>query len=90
MEPSELVELSGVRALARTGAARSIRLAAGLSLSEVAKSVGVTPVTVYRWEVGDRSPRGGPALRYKELLDSLASGGRQRHKRVTVVNGSST
>jgi transcriptional regulator with XRE-family HTH domain len=69
---AELVELSTVRVLARSGAARSIRLAAGLSLPQVAVAVGVkSPTTVWRWEEGLRAPSGKPALAYKRLLDEL-------------------
>lgn len=72
MKTEDLVDLTDVRALARMGVARSVRLAAGLSLAEVAEAVGVVPVTVYRWETGERSPRGEAALRYKSLLDELS------------------
>ncbi len=72
---SDLLALRDVRSLARSGGARAIRQAAGLSLSEVADVVGVSTVTVYRWEVGERSPRGAPALSYKNLLDVLSGAG---------------
>ncbi len=76
MTHEQLVEIAKVRALARSGAARSIRLAAGLSLSETAAPIHVSPTTVYRWEVGQRSPRGEAALRYADLLRSLMGAGR--------------
>lgn len=76
MNTKELSTLAGVRAFARSGAARSIRIAAGLSLPEVAEACGVVACTVYRWERGQRAPRGKPALRYAALLDSLIGGGR--------------
>lgn len=71
MNTETLPELVRVRELVRSGAARSIRVAAGLSLGEVAESVGVAPATVWRWEHGDRVPRGDAALRYGELLQAL-------------------
>lgn len=67
----DVVKLSRVRALARSGAARSIRVGAGLSLAEVAGPVGVSPSTVHRWETGERSPHGEAALRWGELLTQL-------------------
>jgi DNA-binding transcriptional regulator YiaG len=71
MDTNETAALVRVRDLAQRGQARRIRLRAGLSLAEVADPVGVTPAAVYRWEVGDRRPRGEAALRYLALLDEL-------------------
>lgn len=68
---NDLVKLSAVRALCRSGAARQIRIAAGLSQAECAAPCEVEPSTILRWERGDRSPHGEPALRYGELLDTL-------------------
>lgn len=71
---SNLVDLARVRGLVRTGDARYIRLARGLSMGEVARCVGVAVATVSRWEAGQRIPRGAAALRYGELLESLRPG----------------
>jgi DNA-binding transcriptional regulator YiaG len=67
----ELIEVARARALARSGAARSIRKDAGVGLSEVARALGVEPSTVCRWETGERAPRGRSALAYVKLLDAL-------------------
>lgn len=83
MTPDELVRLSNARALTRTGVARSIRLAAGLSLSEVAEPIGVAPVTVWRWERGERQPQGAAAVRYGELLEALTHRQQPQRKKVT-------
>lgn len=56
----------------RTGAARSIRIDAEVSLPEVARDVGVAHSTIYRWEHNMNVPRGVLALRYLEILDDLA------------------
>jgi transcriptional regulator with XRE-family HTH domain len=72
MTVSPLVKLVTVRAAAQSGRTRQIRLAAGLSLRELADAVGVGASTLYRWETGDRRPRGDAALRYAELLNELA------------------
>jgi len=45
---------------------------AGLSLSELAAAVQVHKVTIFRWEHGQRRPRGEAARRYLEVLDGLA------------------
>lgn len=67
----QLLDLVSVRALARSGRAREIRAAAGLSLADVGGAVGVAAGTVQRWENGLRKPYGAPALRYGALLDAL-------------------
>lgn len=67
-----LADLAQTRTLVGTGAARPIRLSAGLSLREVAASVGVSPSTVYRWEMRQRTPRGEAAIAYGRLLAKLA------------------
>lgn len=51
---------------------RSIRLAAGATYIEMARELGVTPVTVLRWERGDNDPRREAAIAYRQLLDELA------------------
>jgi len=63
-----------VRRVAREGAARHIREAAGLSASEVARQLGVSPAAVSRWERGERVPRGELAERWAEVLRALAAG----------------
>jgi DNA-binding transcriptional regulator YiaG len=77
MVEDDLVELARVRALCASGAARSIRVAARMSLREVGRSLGVSPSTVLRWEERDRQPRGDAGLRYGALLDRLLQSGRR-------------
>jgi DNA-binding transcriptional regulator YiaG len=71
MTVDDLRELSTLRALLRSGAAASIRMANDLSLAEVAAPLGVSKTTVLRWERGERVPRGETALAYWALLRSL-------------------
>lgn len=68
-------KLARVRQLTSTGAARSIRLSAQLSLAEVAAETGASVSTVYRWERGQRRPHGSAAVAYGALLDRLLQGG---------------
>lgn len=71
MKTGDTAQLAAVRALTNSGVARSIRLAARLSLSEVADEVGASTSAVHRWERGQRNPRGEAALRYGALLTEL-------------------
>jgi transcriptional regulator with XRE-family HTH domain len=66
------------RRMAATGIARILREEAGLSLSEIAADVGVTKGTIWRWEHGERRPRGEAARRYVEVLDGLEAQRRDR------------
>ena len=68
---SDALALSRARGLAASGEARERRLAARLSIAELAAEVGVAPATVSRWESGQRRPRGAAAIRYERLLDDL-------------------
>lgn len=76
-------DLQEVRALARNGRARKIRLRANLSLADVAIVAEVSPSTVYRWEMGDRRPTGAAAVRYLKALREIQEAGTsiESHKR---------
>jgi DNA-binding transcriptional regulator YiaG len=69
---AQLLDLVDVRALAKSGRARVIRVDSGLSLADIAGAIGTTAPTVHRWETGARKPYGDTALRYGALLDALA------------------
>jgi transcriptional regulator with XRE-family HTH domain len=71
----DTISLAQARSFTRSGAARAVRVAAGLSLREMAEPLGVAPSTVLRWERCERSPRGEKALAYKKLLDGLVGNG---------------
>jgi DNA-binding transcriptional regulator YiaG len=66
-------DLIRIRHLAKTGVARTIRETAGLSLSEMASAAQVDKSTVWRWEHGQRRPKGDAAQRYLAVLDDLVS-----------------
>lgn len=74
MTTEELVEISELRALCKTGHAKSIRQQAHLSLVEVAAVLGVDQSAISRWENGNRLPRSEVALRYSALLRHLLVG----------------
>jgi transcriptional regulator with XRE-family HTH domain len=73
MTNEELVSLTRVRRLASTGEAQALRLGAGLSLREVAAAVGISHSNLWRWEAGQRTPRGRAALAWAVLLAELAN-----------------
>ncbi|MGH9090201.1 MAG: helix-turn-helix transcriptional regulator [Acidimicrobiales bacterium] len=82
LDALQIGEVSLVRGLLRSGEARQIRLAAGVSPAEVAKAAGVDPATIWRWEHGHRAPRTDAALRlapvYRAAAEAVAAlaGGR--------------
>lgn len=71
MNTRNLDRLTRVRELSLTGATRTIRQKAHLSLREVAVAVGVDTSTVARWEKGERQPTGSAAMRYADLIHRL-------------------
>jgi transcriptional regulator with XRE-family HTH domain len=71
MDQDQTLALVKVRRLVTSGAAKSVRKAAGLSLPEVAEAVGSNPSTIHRWENNERSPHGEPAIRYGEFMQRL-------------------
>ncbi|MEX2554396.1 MAG: helix-turn-helix transcriptional regulator [Actinomycetota bacterium] len=71
MTKTEALKVSLARRLARSGEAQRIRAEAELSLNQIAAVVGVTHVTVRRWELGDKRPSGKAAVRYADLLAAL-------------------
>jgi transcriptional regulator with XRE-family HTH domain len=76
----QLLTIANLRERCRSGAARALRLSAGLSLQDVSNASGPGVSTLWRWETGARRPLATPAaLRYAELLEALAD--RNRPKR---------
>jgi transcriptional regulator with XRE-family HTH domain len=57
--------------MCRSGEAKEIRASAGVSLQEVGSDVGVSFSAIWRWERGDRLPRGPEAIEYGRVLDEL-------------------
>lgn len=67
---STLAERVAAGRLPAPSARRSIRLSAGVTLREMADELGVTPMTILRWEQGVE-PRRERAIRYRQLLTEL-------------------
>ena len=68
---TDVLEIARARDLARSGTGRTIRVSAGLSLSEVGQAVGIAASTVLRYERGERMPRGGPGVAWARLMRQL-------------------
>ncbi len=74
MTPEELVRIANLRDACRSGAARALRVSAGLSLQNVADATENGVATLWRWETGSRQPLASAgALRYADLLEQLAA-----------------
>ncbi|MGW3416495.1 helix-turn-helix domain-containing protein [Streptomyces phaeochromogenes] len=71
MTKAHALRLVQLRAAISRGETRELRVAARLSISEMADACGVDQSTLWRWEQGKRLPRGEHAVRYADLVDSL-------------------
>ncbi|MEV6445993.1 helix-turn-helix transcriptional regulator [Amycolatopsis sp. NPDC051716] len=60
-----------VRRMIESGEARSLRESAGLSCELIARKCEVGQTAVFRWERGDRQPRGRNLLAYHRVLVEL-------------------
>lgn len=60
-----------MRALAVDGTAREVRIRAGVSLREAARTLNTSPSTLSRWETGECRPYADRALRWYALLSKL-------------------
>lgn len=70
-EVERVIDLVATRRLLRDGVGKQIRLAAGLSVREMAAAVGCDVSALARWEAGDRVPRAVNAERYIGVLRNL-------------------
>ena len=66
------LELARARGLAKSGLGKTIRLAARLSLRDVASACDASPSAVLRWEVGQRVPHGPSGIRWMRFIDQLS------------------
>jgi transcriptional regulator with XRE-family HTH domain len=68
-----LEEVRRERALPPPRTLRLIRMTAGVSQARLAHELGIGRVSVARYELGTRKPRGALLARYIELLEALQS-----------------
>lgn len=64
-------QVKQARKLPPPAVARAIRATADVTQQQVAEELGINRVTVARWELGERKPRGELRLRYAALLIAL-------------------
>jgi DNA-binding XRE family transcriptional regulator len=69
--PNGPAAIALIRDCVRSGKAREIRVAAGLSLADVGRAVGVSAPCIALWETGQRIPRSAAALKYGQVLVAL-------------------
>ena len=68
----ELLEEVRLRSqLPRPEEARAVRVRARISRKRFAVELGVSEITIYRWEQGMNRPRGRSAAEYAKLLEAL-------------------
>jgi len=67
----ETIRLARAREMADSGRGREVRLAARLSLADIAATIGAYPSSIQRWERGARRPYGPAALRWLALIEAL-------------------
>lgn len=67
------LEVIRVREMCRSGEARRIREATGLSLEDCSPDLPVCATTLSRWERGVRMPRRAHAIAYGVFLDRLSA-----------------
>jgi DNA-binding transcriptional regulator YiaG len=69
----QTLKLVQARHLAASGDGKAIREGAGLSLREVAGAISLSAAALFRWENGERIPRGERAVAWVEFLEQLAA-----------------
>lgn len=68
---TNILDVATVRQLCRSGEARRLREAHGLSLADVGLGVTAPPQAIWRWERGKNMPRRDACLRYGRVLAGL-------------------
>jgi DNA-binding transcriptional regulator YiaG len=71
MSSALVQQVKAARRLPPPAIARAIRDEAGVSQQAIADELGVGRVTIARWELGTRVPRGELRLAYIRVLDEL-------------------
>ena len=70
-ETTRALLIARARTWARSGEGRRRREEAQLSIRDVGRAIGLSNVTIHRWETQQNLPSGDSAVRWVELLDQL-------------------
>jgi len=70
---TDLAVVAVVRRMLAEGDIRRARKQAGLSIGEVAKTLGLYSSTLARWERGERTPRPAQAVRAAGVFEELVA-----------------
>lgn len=73
MTTKALLDLAAAHRYSQDRVGEGVRKRAGLSMSKVARTVGVTGQSVKNWETGKCLPSGRHATRWVQLLDALVA-----------------
>jgi transcriptional regulator with XRE-family HTH domain len=73
MASGSLSEVVLARRLLASGSGRKVRVAAGVSMGELARRLGVDVGAVSRWEAGLRTPRAALAVAYLAAISELGA-----------------
>jgi DNA-binding XRE family transcriptional regulator len=68
---SDVAQSSQLRQLIDSGRAKELRITAGDTLAVAGRAVEVDPAAVFRWERGERKPRGRNVRAYHRYLMRL-------------------
>lgn len=71
VDVNELARVARVRDFIKDGGARTLRIEKGLHLTEVANAIGVSDVSVWCYEHGQRTPNAQHALALADLYEAL-------------------
>ena len=63
--------LAARKSLPAPSGCRALRMAAGLSLADIAQEVGVSRQTIYNYEIGVHRPRGRYLVAYASVMRRL-------------------
>ena len=74
MNTGQLRQIADVRRKLKSGEARALRLAAGVSLAECAQVANISTTSAWRYENASRTPRAAQALAYARVLALLERG----------------
>jgi transcriptional regulator with XRE-family HTH domain len=64
-------QLADAREFSASGRGQELRIAAHLSMNDVARAIGTTPAAVSRWERAEHKPTGATGIRWGQFCRSL-------------------